>query len=204
MTKLCSLLLIALSSCVALGQETGGWQVYRLNQEIRVPQLPAVTARSHDLPDVLLASLDTLFHDSDICCGRDSALGDRAQLADPLSLKDIASKLQGRQLLSDGRPISITADFLASAPGVDITWQIIGTLRTKRPLLIVWNSHLYVLYGAVFDEVGSDDGSSVFMIHKLLLLDTRYSGAQREVVFNRDTDDWGKVEGMLRLSVATQ
>jgi hypothetical protein len=39
------------------------------------------------------------------------------------------------------------------------------------------------------------------MIHKLLLLDTRYSGPRREVIFNRDTDDWGKVQGMLRLSV---
>jgi hypothetical protein len=42
------------------------------------------------------------------------------------------------------------------------------------------------------------------MIHKLLLLDTRYSGSRREVPFNRETDDWSKVQGMLRLAVTPQ
>jgi hypothetical protein len=98
----------------------------------------------------------------------------------------------------------ISTDLLPSSPSLDISWQIVGLLRDKQALLIVWDSHLYVLYGAIFDEVGSEDGSSAFMIHKLLLLDTRYSGSRREVVFNRDTDDWSKVEGMLRLSVTLQ
>ena len=194
--------LLIMVSCLAFGQETpGGWQVYRPNQEVRVPQLPQLMARTHDLSDVLLTSLDIVFHDPGVCCGKNSALEDRAVTADPLSLKEIAAKIRGRQLLSDGRPIMITADVLPTAPSVDISWQIIGLLRDKQALLLVWNSHLYVLYGAVFDEVGREDGSTAFMIHKLLLLDTRYSGPRREVIFNRDTDDWGKVQGMLRLSV---
>ena len=200
--RYCGSALLIMVSCLAFGQETpGGWQVYRPNQEVRVPQLPLLMARTHDLSDVLLTSLDIVFHDPGVCCGKDSALEDRALTADPLSLKEIASKIRGRQLLSDGRPIMITADVLPPAPSVDISWQIIGLLRDKQALLLVWNSHLYVLYGAVFDEVGSEDGSTAFMIHKLLLLDTRYSGPRREVIFNRDTDDWGKVQGMLRLSV---
>jgi hypothetical protein len=200
--RYCGSALLIMVSCLAFGQETpGGWQVYRPNQEVRVPQLPLLMARTHDLSDVLLTSLDIVFHDPGVCCGKDSALEDRALTADPLSLKEIASKIRGRQLLSDGRPIMITADVLPTAPSVDISWQIIGLLRDKQALLLVWNSHLYVLYGAVFDEVGSEDGSTAFMIHKLLLLDTRYSGPRREVIFNRDTDDWGKVQGMLRLSV---
>jgi hypothetical protein len=198
----CGSVLLIMMSCFAVGQEnSGGWHVYRPGQEIRVPQLPALMARTHDLSDVLLTSLDIVFHDRSICCGKDSPLEDRTLAADPLSLKEIASKVRGRQLLSDGRPIMITADFLPTMPSVDISWQIVGALRNKQALIVVWNSHLYVLYGAVFDEVGNDDGSGAFMIHKLLLLDTRYSGSRREVIFNRDTDDWGKVEGMLRLSV---
>ena len=205
MTKLCCCASVPLLmvSCIAFGQETaGGWQVYRPNQEVRVPQLPALMARTHDLSDVLLTSLDIVFHDPGICCGKDSALADRAQTADPLSLKEIAAKVGGRQLLSDGHPVVITADFLPTDPTVDISWQIVGALRDKQAPLIVWNSQLYVLYGAAFDEVGNDDGSSAFMIHKLLLLDTRYSGSRRAVTFNRETDDWSKVQGMLRLAVA--
>ena len=206
MTKLhgCGCLLVILVSCFARGQVTGGWQIYRPNQEVRVPQLPDLTAHSHDPSDVLLASLAIVFHDPDICCGKESALEDTAQAADPLSLNEIASKVQGRQQLGDGRRIVITADVLPSAPPVDISLRIVGALKDKHALLMVWNSHLYVLYGAVFDEVGDDTGSSAYTIRKLLLLDTRYSGARREVTFNRDGDDWGKVEGMLLLTVASQ
>jgi len=162
-------------------------------------------ARTHDLSDVLLTSLDIVFHDRTICCGRDSALEDRALAADPLSLKEVAAKVQGRQLLSDGRPIQVIADFMqAGFAGEDISARIVGALRNKHPLLIVWNSHLYVIYGAVFDEVSVSDTYGQDMIHKLLLLDTRYSDSRREVTFNRDVDDWGKVQGMLLLTVAPQ
>jgi hypothetical protein len=197
--------LLLMVSCFAFGQDTpGGWQVYRPNQEVVVSQLPALTARSHDLSDVLLTSLDIVFHNRRICCGKDSALEDRALAADPLSLTEIASKVQGTQRLSDGRDITITADVPPAAPSVDISWWIIGALRGQHALLLVWDSHLYVLDGAVFDEVASEDGSSAFMIHKLLLLDTRYSGSRRGVTFNRATDDWGNVQGMLRLTVTAQ
>ena len=50
--------------------------------------------------------------------------------ADPSSLKEIASKVEGKQLLSDGRPIMITADFLPSAPPIDISLQIMGSWNT--------------------------------------------------------------------------
>lgn len=198
-------LLLVLISAVAFGQQNPTWQSYRPNQEVRVPQLPPRMARSHDPSDVLLTSLDIVFHDRSICCGKDSALEDRALAADPVSLKEISSKIAGRQLLSDGRPVLITADLLPAAPGIDISLRIVSALRDKHPLLMVWNSRLYVLYGAVFDEVvDSDNGGSAFMIHKLLLLDTRYSSPRREVIFNRDTDDWGKVDGLLLLGVVPQ
>lgn len=205
-TKLrCFAYLLVLVSCCAFGQQNPrGWQAYHPNEEVRVPQLPALMARSHDASDVLLTSLDIVFHDHSICCGRDSALEDRALAADPVSLKEIASKIAGRQLLNDGRPIQITADLLPAVPGIDISLRIVSALRDKHPMLMVWNSHLYALYGAVFDEVANDDGSSAFMIHKLFLLDARYSGARREVIFNRDTDDWSKVAGVLLLTVAPQ
>jgi len=206
MTKLrwCSCLLLMMFSSFAFGQDTGGWRVYRPNQEVRVPQLPGLAAHSHDPSDVLLAALGIVFNDPSICCGRDSALEDRALAADPLSLKEIASKVVGKQQLEDGRRILITADHLPSAPSIDISLQILSPLKDKHALLVVWNSHLYVLYGAAFDEVGDDTGGTAFMIHKLFLLDTRYSGSRREVTFNRDTDDWSKVEGVLLLTVAPQ
>ncbi|MGP0019404.1 MAG: hypothetical protein ACLPHP_12605 [Candidatus Sulfotelmatobacter sp.] len=205
MTKLrgCGSLLLMLVSCFAFGQKNPGGQVYRTNEEVRVPQLPALMARSHNLSDVLLTSLDIVFHDPGICCGKDSALEDRAPAADPLSLNDVASRVQGKQVLSDGRAIQITAEVLPDAPGIDISSRIVGSLLDKHAMLMMWNSHLYVLYGAVFDAV-ANGRSSQFMIHRLFLVDPRYSGQRREQTFNRDTDDWSKVEGILLLTVAPQ
>src|SRR5882724_3491807 len=80
-------------------------QVYHPGQEVRVKGLPALIARSHDAADVLMTSLDTIVHDRSLCCGKDSALEDSVAQADPASLKDVAAKLQGRHLLSDGRPV---------------------------------------------------------------------------------------------------
>jgi hypothetical protein len=177
--------------------------VVKPNQEIRVAHLPRLAARSPDPSYVLLTSLDIIFHDHAICCARDSALGDSAAAADPGSVKDIIAKLQGRHLLSDGRPLMISVLDLAPQatrnPGT-----VVNALSNKRPMLLMWNSHLYVLYGALFDEAQYADGTLADSINQLFLLDPRYSDSRREVSFTRDKDDWNQVEGLLLLSISPQ
>lgn len=194
---------LLLASCLGFSQDTGGgWRTYRPNEELRISVLPHLAARSRDLDDVLLTSLDIIFHDPEICCGKNSALQDRALAADPLSLEDLALRIQGRQLLSDGRPVQVNTEVVPLTPGLDISYKIIGALKDNHALLMVWDSHLYVLYGAIYDEVYfSDSNSTAYMIHKLLLLDARFSDSRREAVFNRDTDDVVKVQGILMLTV---
>ncbi len=198
---LCVLMFAALALPFARAQETPGPTTYVPNQEIRVPDLPAIRAASKDAADVMPAAVETILHDKDLCCGKDSALEDAVLSADPSSLKSLGLKLQGRQHLSDGRPLQVTAEFVA--PSEVSPSQIIGTLRQKRALLMQWNSHVYVLYGAVFDgSLDSSTGVEVYAVRKLLLLDPRFSDDRREATFNRDTDDWNKVQGMLTLTVA--
>jgi len=66
---------------------------------------------------------------------------------------------------------------------------------------MVWSGHLYVVDGVIFDEWRSCDGS-MYMIKKLLLVDTRFSDQRRYVSFDRQTDDWGKVTELLSLAIA--
>ena len=195
-----ALIRFLMASCLAVGCLAQG-QSY-LNQEVRVSGLQVLMARSHERSDVLLTSLDTVLHDRRVCCGKDSALEDSAERADPLSLKDVASKLQGRHLLSDGRPIMVTAEYFE--PAAINSGMLIATLRDKHALLLQWNSHVYVCYGVIYDEMYDENGWLQYAIRKFLLLDTRYSDSHRELVFNRETDDWSKVQGMLRLAVAPQ
>jgi len=171
--------------------------------EARVSGLPSLMAKSHDLADVLPTSLDTILHDRSICCGRDSALEDSVARADPLSLKDVASRLEGRHLLSDGRPISVKAEFWPTE-AVDAV-RLVNTLNDKHALLMAWNSHLYVVYGVVYRWVDySADSGPYCVLRRLLLVDTRFSDSRRAVEYNRETDDPAKVQGFLMVTFAPQ
>jgi hypothetical protein len=159
-------------------------------------------ARTTHSSDVLLTSLDTVFHDRDICCGKDSALGDSAEAADPHSLKDIATKLDGRHLLGDGRPIKVTARYVSSDQ--IYAADLITSILNQHALLMQWNSHIYVVHGLVYrwaayggsPDAGIQEGT---VIHELLLWDMRYSDSRREVAFDRTTDDLSKVQGLVFL-----
>jgi hypothetical protein len=211
MTKLlrCKSAVGALTQCVGFGLAMCACaygQLLNQPQELEARDLPLLTAPSPHSADVMLTSLDTVFHDHEVCCGKDSALEDQAAAADPKSLKDAASRLQGRRLLSDGRPIMVTASYLtpdAVNAGMLVTW-----FQNQHAALMRWNGHTYVVHGIVYLWIASgstDSGVQVSaVISKFLLWDTRYSDSRREVVFNRDTDDLNKVEGFLFVEAKPQ
>jgi hypothetical protein len=181
--------------CFAFGQASNP------EPEVRVPDLPLLTARSTHASDVLAASLEIIFNDKEVCCGKNSALEDSIQSSDPKSLKDIASKLQGRHLLSDGRPIMVTAEYLT---GNQVTaGHLIYMLREKHAPLMIWNLHLYVVNGVSY--LGSvADGEVYYVTHEFFLQDTRFSDSRREVTFDRVTEDADKVQGLFFLRAAPQ
>ena len=194
-----------LGLCLALGGLASG-QILNQDNEIQVHDLPSLMARTVHASDVLLTSLDIIFHDHDICCGRDSALIDSAEAADPHSLKDVASKLDGRHLLGDGRPIKVKARY------VDIdamnSGEIVASIANQHAPLMELDSHIYVVRGVVFFWAaygGGEQGyTPVTVIRKFLLLDTRYSDSRRDVVFDRETTDLNKVKGMLFLQWSSE
>lgn len=177
-------------------------QAYYPGQEVRIGDLPSLTAKSRSASDVLATSVEIILRDRQICCGKDSGLEDNIQAADPRSLQDVAKRLKGRHVLSDGRAITVTAEYWPAA-AVN-SGQLINTLNGKHAVLMEWNSHLYVVYGVIFDQTVNQDSSIMNAIHKILLLDTRFPDERRTVLFDRLTDDWGKVQGMLLLKVEPQ
>ena len=137
-------------SCLAAGCLAQGQTYNQYNKEIRISHLPSLSARSSDASDVLAAAAEIIFRDQEVCCGKKSALGDRVRLADPMSLEAIANKLRGRNVLGDGRAFLVTAEYL-SPPSVNVG-QLISAVTENHAPLMRWNSHLYVVYGVIFDE----------------------------------------------------
>jgi hypothetical protein len=188
------------ASCLAVCCLTFG-QVAYPEQQVSVHDLPALTAPSAHASDVLITSLEMLFNDKDVCCGKDSALEDSVESADPKSLKDVASKLQGRHLLSDGRPVMVTTEFLT----LDQlnAGHLITMIRDQHAALMIWNSRVYVVYGVTYVEtVDYSTNLSAYAVHKFLLQDVRFSDSRRSVTFDRLTEDATKVQGLLFVQAA--
>jgi hypothetical protein len=193
-----SLLLICCCMSAMSQDIPTGWVLTRPNQEIRVSLLASTVAASKDDADVLLASVEVAVMDPAVCCGRKSALEDEAILAQQTSLKQLGEKLRGKHYLDSGETITLNDQYWA---GTSVNAEnIVGCLGQQRPLLMEWDEHLYVVYGAVFDEYDYS-GAVTDVIKKLLLLNMRYSGKRRYITFDRQTDDWGKVKGLLALAV---
>jgi hypothetical protein len=163
---------------------------------MEVEHLPAPRAPEHSAA-VLPSALAVAFHDPAICCGKDSALEDSVA-AEHLSLSEAGSRIGGDHRLADGHSIRVTADYIP--PGAINPDIILDSLRDQRPLLLEWDSHLYVLYGAIYNETRYTSGRREFAITKLLLLDPRYTGARRHAEFDRAKDDWTKIEGLLTVA----
>jgi hypothetical protein len=192
-----------LAGCVAASSLTtlAHGQVAYPEEEARVRDLPALTARTAHASDVLTTSLEMLFNDREVCCGKDSALEDSVESADPKSLKDIASKLQGRHLLSDGRAMMVTTEFLT--PDQVNAGHLITMIRNQRAALMMWNSRVYVLYGVTYVRtVDYSTNEIAYAVHKFLLQDVRFSDSRRAVSFDRLTEDAGKVQGLLFVQAA--
>jgi hypothetical protein len=112
---------------------------------------------------------------------------------------ELGAKIRGKHYLDSGGSIVVTDQYW---PGASVNpGGIIGSLVAQRPLLMDWDGHLYVVYGALFDEYRYDDGRLEWVIKKLSLVDTRFSDKRRYVSFDRQTDDWGKVTGLLALTI---
>ena len=180
-------------------QDTSQGYVFHPNQEVRIRSFPTIVADSSADSDVVAASVASAVNSPDVCCGRNSALIDQVTSISGFSLKDLGRKLRSKHYFDRGLSFTVTDQYW---PGSSVNAEaIIGTLTAQHPLLTVWNGHLYVMYGAVFGEYLYNDGSSMHVIQKLLMVDTRFSDDRRYVSFDRQTDDWNKVTGLLSLAV---
>jgi len=200
---LCLISSLILASCFARSQDYPSQaSVFHPNQVVQINNLPLRAAQSTSSSATLIAALDIVFHHPDVCCGKGSTLEDVTLSADSLSLKELGNKLQGKRRLRNGRPIMVTAEYLSpSSIGAE---QLIAPLTNNQPFLMEWNSHLYVVYGAVFDETVYSSGLRDYVIHKLLLFDPRLSTTPNETTFSRQKDDWTKVQGLLLLKALLQ
>lgn len=172
-------------------------------ESVRVSGVRLQIAHSPD--EALPAAVATVLDNADVCCGRGSSLED-VVAAIKGNLQETAAKLQGRHVLPDGRPYILSATFYATQPhdGTLAARSILlSALRANHPLLMVWKSQLYVVYGANYTEQVTPDpdgGSAILETVDQLQLFEPASG--RHAIFDGAKDNWGQVEGVIEMTLA--
>ncbi|ABF43286.1 hypothetical protein Acid345_4286 [Candidatus Koribacter versatilis Ellin345] len=169
--------------------------------EAKVSSLQFHTARTSD--DALATALEIMFRNRAVCCSKESSLVDVVARANPANLQDVATKLQGRHVLGDGRPIQVSATFYPTTPtngSLPASSYILSTLLSDHPLLMQWKGKLYVVHGANYTQqvINSDSVRSALDIIDTLFLFEPVTGEQ--TTFNRVSDNWNEVQGVLAVS----
>jgi len=191
------ILVILLLTGAALTQDYPTAYIIRPNQQILVPVTPH-PVQSKEASAPLQAALATIFQNPELCCGPNSSLENVPATSASLSTRELAAKLAGRHTLSDGRPFTVTTELID--PATMNATQLLTPLKQNRVLLMQWNSRWYLLVGADYDEWIYDGGLREYSIHKLRLLDFSNPAAPKEAIFDRQKDDWTKVQGLLLLN----
>lgn len=114
------------------------------------------------------------------------------------SMEFLAKVIDHDFVLDDGRHVRLELAFTAGAP--TDTDALIGRLQREQPSLLLWRGHPYYLVGATYDERIGLDGTRLFDIKELRLVDT--FARQPAVTFQKGRDDLGEIDGIVSVVVA--
>ena len=114
-----------------------------------------------------------------------------------------ATELNGDYTLSDGKKVRIHADFIDGTPSAD---AMIYSLRSGRPLMVIWRGRPYLLYGLMYDEMIHSGGENKqYIIREMQLLDAALPRKVKERMVtlkkNDDADQIPGVTGVMQIGV---
>lgn len=116
--------------------------------------------------------------------------------------EDLAKQISHDYVMADGQKFALEAQFIPGAPAqID---SLIASMRQNRPLMLLWRNHPYLLTGLTYDEYIAESGNKMFVVTELQLFDPLGKEGKRTVVFSRDQDSPGEINGVLDFTVYTK
>jgi len=122
-------------------------------------------------------------------------------LTDVPDYTELVRFVPGDYVLDDGRKIRISAQYLSGAPSaID---PILWSFKNNKPLLLVWKGHPYFFYGVVYDEYIASNGSRLFELRELELMDpVIVKGKSNTIKFVKGSDNSDEINGMMTIAVS--
>ena len=114
----------------------------------------------------------------------------------PEDLRDVVNAVADEMPIGNDVKLRLSASLEPGAPRSTDT--VLAGVVTRKPVIVLWQGHAYLVAGAKYDERDAPDGSRVYQINQLTLLDPADGGT---VVFDREQHAMSDLDGMVTVSV---
>ncbi len=145
------------------------------------------------------AALDSLLQAKQAATGQEYQIlrlygGDLC--AEVKSYAELGEKISHEYTMPDGRKFLLQAQYTEGAPS--LLEPVIVAMKDQHPLMLVWKHHPYVLVGIVYDEYVALNGSRLFKLKELRLIDPATGQA---LSFFPEKDDAASINGVMNVTV---
>lgn len=114
-----------------------------------------------------------------------------------LDLRKMGNAVAGVYVLDAKRKMKVVPRVVP--PGAVLTAEeLIAAVRRKRPMIVFWKARAYVVVGAAYNEWIGANGTRLWEIRELTLLDPV---AQTSVTFDKSRDDARDLSGAMEFSL---
>jgi hypothetical protein len=113
-----------------------------------------------------------------------------------IELADIKNTVEGVYVQPDGSKVQVEAVVVPGVPQ-DVGY-LIGRVREKHPLLILWRGHPYALKAIEYDQYVYPNDQRMYEARKLFLLDPE---TQKSIIFDKEKDNALDLGGTLEIRV---
>jgi hypothetical protein len=114
---------------------------------------------------------------------------------DNLDLRAMGDAVAGEYVLGPKKKMRVVTRVFTGTISAE---DLIAAIRRGRPMIVFWRMHPYVAIGAAYDEIIGPNGSRLWDVRELTLLDpTAPDDEHRTVTFSKDHDDLGEINGAM-------
>lgn len=200
---LCCLLLLSSTSVAQKDKKTPFTLRQVPDQWAELRNVPEVVAEQPCENWAWAASIETILRKENVPLDQkfwiDKLNGGAVCLPSAGSLEDLSRVIDGDYQLPDGRKFKLAARTIAGAP--TSTDSLIVPLAMKRPYILWWKQHAYIVHGALWNEYIYPNGQKQLEMKQISLIDPFESGDKRYVKFLTDRHDSKDIGGIFEVVV---
>ena len=115
------------------------------------------------------------------------------------NFRALSDAVKGDYVVGPKRKLRVTTRVYASGSPISAE-DLIAAMRRGRPMIFFWKAHAYVAVGAAYDEYVGPNGTRMWEIRELTLLDpTATDEEHRRVTFQKGRDNVADINGAIEL-----